>query len=364
MKRRIVRPVLILGIVLSVLSLLVLKLSDVYAQETFTRLPLSILDVAFSPNGQYVARVYANGNFDVLNIQNNQLYFQNNSPENRQLWSAKVAWSLQGDQLAIGIGATISIWSVTDQTLELTHEYAAGGIDELVYFENSTFLPEGFVSLEWDSTSTLLMAKSVSSRLTVWSKLNHSLIADQVLGTNPIRVVWVLGTLQIASIDSIFDIQTQSLKIRNSKRIAQLAGECNVTTSLQSSSDGQSFVQGTYTGCVVMIDADTGNEVAGFKISDVPIDDANYSPNGKQIVAIDREGYVRVIDTTTGNIAVVDHIAGELYTVDWSMINNQIAYAGIDKNQETFYATVDVTEVEKLLNSKDVYQSEIKITFP
>lgn len=333
-----------------------------HAQKIFSRPAQSILDLAFSPDGKQIAKVYANGKVEVLTTYNNEILFQSILDEELQLWSAKAAWSPHGNQLSVGIGATIYIWKVTDQKLELIEQYAAGGNNEAVYFENSSYLPEGFVSLEWDITGTLLMAKSVSSRLTVWSTTKQAFIADQILGTNPIPVVWLPDNLHIASIDSIFDIQTQTIDFRSPDQIKSLSSACNASTSFESSNSGQLIVQGTYTGCVVIIDANTGEELAGFKITDVPINDAHYSSDGTQIIAVDRKGYVRVVEIATGAFTVVDQIDGELYAVDWSAANNQIAYGGIYGNQNSFYISSSLADIENLMRSKTAHQSEIAVT--
>jgi hypothetical protein len=143
---------------------------------------MAVLDLQYSPEGQYVARVYADGRPEVLDASTNRVILEDTVELPNPLLRAKVDWSLTGDRLAAGIGAQVYIWDVENaRLLETVH---AGGDEPLVYFEDGSYIPEGFVSLQWDTSGTLLMAKSVSSRYTVWSTEQQTFIADQAIN-NP-----------------------------------------------------------------------------------------------------------------------------------------------------------------------------------
>ncbi len=355
-----------------------LLVGAVHAQEIpqtiHSRPPLAVLDVQYSPNGRYLARVYAEGRLEVLDAFTNRLMLEDSVELPNPLFSAKIDWSPTGDRLAAGIGAHVYVWDIENAQLIETIE--AGGEDPLVYFEDGSYLPEGIVSLQWDSTGTLLLTKSMSSHLTVWSTEQQTFIFDRVVGNNPVPVVWLADNQHITNGSSVFDIQTQEFVVYDSERLPGVVSNCGPYFSIASNSNRTRIIQATGYGCIVIRDAATGDEIAGYQLSAGwspndsgiviaeninPIWDVSWSPDDSKLVAVDSLGAVQVVDIATGSITLIDQQAGALYAVDWTDTNTAIAYGGNTLGEDTVFATISVAEVERLMISA-ARQPEFAIT--
>lgn len=347
------------------LLLCVLLVNAGHAQETsptiLNRPPLAVLDVQYSPDGRYLAQVYAEGRLEVLDTSSNRLVLEDSIVLPNPLLRAKVDWSPTGDRLAAGIGAQIYIWDVETERLLETVE--AGGPESLVYNESGYYAPEGFVSLQWDSSGTLLMAKSVSSRYTVWSTEQQAFIVDQVIGNNPVPVVWLAGDQRVSTGNSYLDIQTQEYVVLSTQRLPEATSQCGVYLSISSSSDRTRIAWGTFNGCVIIIDGATGNQIAAYKIAEngESIRDVNWSSDDSAIVTVSSMGSVQVLDVATSSVTMIAQQDGSLYAVDWADDNSAIAYGGNTDGEAAIFATVSVAEVEQLM-ATEARQPEFAIT--
>ncbi|MDX2162265.1 MAG: WD40 repeat domain-containing protein [bacterium] len=338
--------------------------------------PMAVLDVQYSPDGRYIARVYAQGRLEVLEAASNRTVLEDTVALPHPLQRAKVDWSPTGDQLAAGIGAQIYIWDVgTTQLLETIN---AGGSEPLVYFEDGSFIPEGFVSLQWNSTGLLLMAKSMSSRFTIWSKDQLVFIVDQVTGNNPVPIVWLADDRHISNGTSVFDIQDPTSRFipRQGQPLEGVLNNCGPYSSIATNANRTLIVQATIYDCIVITDAFTGDEIGGYQISEIlslyendleliehmnPIWDVSWSPDESVIIAVDSQGAVRVVDIATGSVTLIAQQSGPLYAVDWADTNTAIAYGGSTLGEDTVFATVSVAEVDRLMMSA-ARQPEFAIT--
>ncbi|MBK8032859.1 MAG: hypothetical protein IPK17_25945 [Chloroflexi bacterium] len=339
------------------------------AQENLpirNRPPLAVLDVQYSPDGPYLALVYADGRLEVLDASSQRIILEDMVELPNPLLRAKVDWSPTGDRLAAGIGSQVYIWDVQNRRLLQTVE--AGGAESLVYFEDGAYVPEGFVSLQWDSTGALLLAKSVSSRFTVWSIEHQAFIVDRVFGNNPVPIVWLVDDRRISNGQSVFDILNQSRVFvgLDAQRLPGVLSNCGPFSAIDINRDRTWIVQATIYDCIIIRDAATGSEIAGYQISGLislyengmtlaehmnPIWDVSWSPDDRAIVAVDSSGAVRVVDVATGNVTLIAQHDGPLYAVDWADDNSAIAYGGNTQAEETVFAAVSVTEVEQLMAS-------------
>jgi WD40 repeat protein len=354
-------------LIVLLLAMLSAHFYPAFAQEILSRPANSILDIAFSPTDDLVAQVSANGSVDIISLEGDKQQMTQLLPiqSSSHLWIAKLAWSTDGRYLAAGVGNTIYVWEISPPRYILRDQYVAGGTDTVVYVDPN-FIPEGFISLQWDTTGSLLMARSISSRLTIRQIMTDAFIVDQDSGgnPNPIPLVWLPGNLLLSDgmSNGVFNIQSQSFEVFMRERIPVLAGSCNIVWSLDTNLDRTLLIVGTYTGCVNIVDGTTGHERAGFKIADVPIIDASFSPDESQIVAIDAEGIVRIVDATTGASRIISQNTGELYAVDWSRTNGVIAYGGISSADTAVMTTIPVESIEQMSTERDVIPALLAVT--
>jgi WD40 repeat protein len=316
----------------ALLGLLLLIVAAITAQNDipiFHRPTLAVLDVKYSPDAHFLARVYANGRVQVINMFLNtakkEIIFETSVDLPHPLVSARVDWSPNGTLLAAGIGSNIYIWDIP--SARLLETIPAAGEDPLVLREADYYVPEGFSSLEWDSTGTRLMAQSESWRYTIWSTEQQEFIFDLTIGNESRPVVWLPGETHISYYDNYLDIAIQELVSRSTQVLPQVGGTCAGYHSISSNHDNTRIAWGTYNGCVVILDAETGNQVAGYKIgeNDNPIWDVDWSPDGDKIVAVANDSTVQIVELATGNVTLIGPYEGSLYTVDWGS-NNAISF--------------------------------------
>jgi WD40 repeat protein len=352
--------------VLLIILLSVLMINTGHAQETpqtiLNRPPLAVLDIQYSPDGRYLARVYAEGRLEVLDTSTNLLVLEDSIELPNSLERARVDWSPSVDRLAAGIGAQVYIWDVANWRLLETVQ--AGRGEPLVYFEDGSYIPEGFVSLQWDSTGTLLMAQSVSSRYTVWSTDQQAFIVDQVIGNNPVPIVWLADDRHISNGDSVFDIynQTPVFVQLSPQRLTGVVSNCGPYSSIASNSDRTQIVRATiYRGYQITPGWPEG--ISGIAVAEYmnPIWDVSWSPDDRTIIAVDSLGAVRVVHVATGMVTLIAQQDGPLYVVDWADDNSAIAYGGNTQAEAAIFATVSVAEVEQLM-ATEARQPEFAIT--
>lgn len=323
------------------------------AQEDFpinTISPHTVLDLQYSPDGQYLAQIFASGRLQVTETDTSHAVIDEIVDLPYALLQAQVAWTPIGDRLAAGIGQHVYIWQL--DTLQLSNTIIVGGEDQLVYSETGYYLPESVVSLEWDSTGMLLMAKSISSRFTVWSSQQNALIADQFYGNNPVPIVWLSDDRHLSNNFTLFDIQAETFSVLSPQRILTVTNNCSVGGSLVSNSDRSLTAQGTYHGCIVITDPAAGRHIAGYKIAENQafIQDVSWSPDETMIAAVDMLGSVYVLDLNTGAVAVIAQVEGELYAIDWSSTRNEIAYGGLALDNTAIFETINMNNISQNMN--------------
>lgn len=360
---------LLIRILFSLSPLLTALLIPIFSQTQqelpiLNRPSLTVLDMQYSPDGELIAQIYANGRLEIFEIASGGIVLEDTPVLPNPLVSAKVDWSLKGDRLAAGIGSLIYIWDVGNARLLETVK--AGGDEPLVYKEADYYVPEGFTSVQWDSTGTLLLAQSVSSRYTIWSIEKQAFIFDLTIGNEARPVVWLPGEQRISYYHNYLDIQAQERVARPTQDLRGLASQCGGYHANVSGADRSLMAWGTSNGCVIILDAETGNEIAGYKIAenDHVITGVSWSPDDSAIVAVDTQGGVQVIEVASGNVTLIEKVDGALYAVDWSAANSQIAYGGGTEDGETLFATVEVAEVERLMASDAARQAELVVTPP
>jgi WD40 repeat protein len=352
--------------VLGVMLMAIIPLKASLAQDSILQNQNSILDVEFSPDGHLLAEIDSQGRLQIQSVTSQTIVLKYEPEIRFPLISARIAWSNTGSYFAAGIAGQIYIWTVNAQDFEMQNAYGAGGSDDPFYFVTGEMLPEGIVSLQWDSTDTLLLAKSLSSRLTVWSNEEQSLIADQTYGNNPIPVVWLADNRTIwgGPGTSFFDLQTQIFTLQSPQNVSILSNNCTLPTSIEVSADHNLMVLGTGNGCILIVNTSSEYVVGGYKITNAVIVDLDVSPDGTQIAAADANGNLRIVDVMTGDSTVVAQNDAALYAVDWSPTNSFIAYAGVNSADAAVMQTLSVQAVEQMIDSRPAEPAPLAITPP
>lgn len=154
-----------------------------------THSPLAVLDVQYSPDGQSLARVYAEGRLEVLDASSQRIILEDMVELPNPLLRAKVDWSPTGDRLAAGIGSQVYICDVQNRRLQQTVD--AGGTEPFVYFEDGSYIPEGFGKACNGTVRARCCWRKACSRFTVWSTEQRNSSSSIRCWNNPVPIVWL-----------------------------------------------------------------------------------------------------------------------------------------------------------------------------
>ncbi|MBK9124678.1 MAG: WD40 repeat domain-containing protein [Chloroflexi bacterium] len=270
------------------------------------------------------------------------------------LLRARIDWSPDGKLLAAGIGPDVHVWETG--TWNETAWYVAGGSEALVYFESGHHVPEGIVSLAWNDDSSLLLARSVSSRTTVWAGLTQALTFDQTAGNNPVAVHWLVGESNFT--DGEGYISSSDSGSRTHPVPDLLAAGCLGGTGIDFSASQGSLAVATLNGCIIVVDATTGMQERHFRllpqglpVADVALRDLAWSPDGSEIAAISETGSLYIVSANSGDYYVINlPKSAVLSAVDWSS-DGTLAYVGLDADGTSLLATVGNDELSELIGS-------------
>jgi WD40 repeat protein len=328
------------------------------------RPPQTVLDVEYSPDGNYLARVFAEGRLEVFEVVSNRIIIEDSAVLPHSLLRAKIDWSPKSDLLAAGIGSQVYIWNVMDG--QLLETIKVGGEESLIYTESGYAVPQGFHSVEWDSTGNLLRAHSTSSRHIVWSIEQQAFISDVEVGNAIFPMVWLADNQRVSNGEYGWDIvRNEVSRTKPSNNAYEVASRCSAYYgAISTTADRDLIAKGTFNGCIVIMDANTGDQIAGYKIGDDEntIWGLSWSPDDSAIVAVDSQGGVQVVDVATGSVTRIAEVEGALYAVDWADTDSSIAYGGQTTDGATVFAEVDVAEVRRLMGSDAAREPEFAVT--
>ena len=330
--------------------------------EPYAYRPHTALDVTYSPNGQYLALVYANGQLEVIDVATNTNILDYELSLPYSLLRAKVGWSPSGSFLAAGIGGYVYLWNF--ETLQLLRTLHVGSSEEFVYSETGEYLPEGIISLEWSSDANLLLTQSLSSRYTVWSPELGKFVFDQSIGNNPLPVVWLSDNTHIFDVRSTLDFLKQNRFGNPSQQISWVGSRCSVRLSMATNLTHARIAIGTANGCIIIVDANTGNQVAAYKISneDDPIWDIGWSSEGESIAAVTDQGRLLIFNIESGDYFIASQNNGPLYTVDWAESRTLITYGGRVTENSINLTTLSDVEIANLIEAGLALQPVISST--
>lgn len=350
-------------------AILLMSMSSVYSlQNRIFERPLStILDVEYSKDGRQFARVFASGRLEILDVATNTVAWEREFALPYALHQAAVAWSPAGDRLAAGIGAILYIWDT--ESMHLFQTVQIGSDEPLIYFETGIEYPEGFVSLEWDSTGQQLLSSMISATISVWSVDKQQFIYQYITqsGSGYSAVVWLEGGTRFSTGRAVFDITTQSGAVYPTPHyIPEVSGRCGGISTITSRSDRQVIASGWHNGCIVLIDAATGDHLAAYRVKgiDTPILDLVWSPQENAIAAVTISGDFWIIEILTGRSVWFKESGIELHAVDWSSLNDTIAYGGgVAQENHPFLSAIKGAQVDEMILAGDTTDLDF-VVFP
>ena len=301
---------------------LLVGLQTAAAQDVRSRALKTILDVEWSPDGRFVAQILADGQVQIFDTATQQIATEFVLEEERIMYYGQVDWSADSQLLAIGIGQTITIWDRTSD--QVVQSFQGGNGSDLVSFEAGYFIPESFVSLEWNRDTSLLLAGSVSSRITVWSYPSANLQVDQIAGNIPGFWVWLPDETGVTTGERVLGLQTSEFRFLNGTQLPETFNFAT-PTAIAISNDRTRLTRGTVLGQIEIMDAITGDTITGEKIMDAPINQLVWSPDGTQILTTSRDNVITLVNAQSGEPIEIFRSTEPILSADWSPYGGQIA---------------------------------------
>jgi predicted outer membrane repeat protein len=329
----------ILLLVVAFINILIANNSLVNSQTILTNPPQTIVSLAWSPNGQYLAQLKSNGTLQVLQAGDLSVVFNFNAGVSQSIFRGVVTWSNDGSKLSAGIEQNIYIW--TAPQFQLTHTLIGGGGVALVSTEGDYRIPEGFLSLVWNQASNQLMAQSISMRLTLWSYPSGNLILDTRIRGPQVNYVWLPDESGFTNGTTVYLFGGVEVTPLNRNRITEatnLGGETYTSINYLNTLIARLGVFGG----VEIVNAITGNSTAFYQINPnkKPLTSASWSSDGQKLAIVDDAGRLYLLNTQSGSITLLNTVNGKLFAVSWNPVNNQIAFGGVSNNNTTIASVV------------------------
>lgn len=338
--------------------ILFVHLSPVHVDaQDYERLePLALIDVRFSPDGSQLARIFANGSVQVIDVETGALNFE--MVQNLSLFDAALTWSMNSDYLVAGTGTLVLVWDTTNW--QLIREFDTG--KNVVADMDGYSIAEGWISLDLSPDGRLLFGETLSAFLYLWSADDLSLLYEGQIGSNPVPMAWLPDSSGITTGRSTFDVATLTI---NYNVVSQTGLDCcdlSLPVSIELSPDGRFFAVGDITGSIGLIDADTLQLMNLFKHalgigSEYAVNDVAWSADGSEVLFLGA-GVAKLLDIQSRIVEPLITIEGDLITGDWSGQNN-LALGGYQNESGLFgLATMGLNSLNSEQNINIIFNFE------
>ncbi len=283
----------------------------------------AVVDIAWSPNGSRIARVFANGRVEVTDITSSLTIFTFNSGLSPS-W-ASVTWNPDSNRLAAGIERNVYVWNITSgQNL---YTLPAGASSGIAYTEIGQET-EAIVSIDWNSTGDRLASISLDGILRIWNTTTGQMTLDvsglQQIGSiawNPSGTELITGSgLALRTINPL-NGQVQMISPNSFHGSGAI-------TSVDLSPDGAKIANATVYGEVMIWDIPAAQQLYRFNDNRELIREVRWSPDGSRVASAGRDGALRIWNATTGQQLSVIQSGSPLFALAWSPDGTRVAYGG------------------------------------
>ena len=134
-----------------------------------------IVDVAWSPDGEYIARTFSSGTVEVVNVESKLSVFS--FVAEFSLRRAAIAWNpVHSHTLAAGVERYVYVWNVA--TGETLFTFLAGNPNGVGMTEAGEFT-ESIYSIAWTSDGGRLATLSLDGILRIWNMSTGEMVLDK-----------------------------------------------------------------------------------------------------------------------------------------------------------------------------------------
>jgi WD40 repeat protein len=298
-----------------------------------------ILDIAWSPTGNWIARAFYGGTIDVIDAISGQTAFTFNNGESP---ATAVTWNpMNNSQLAGSIGHDIFIWNIsTGQTLFTMQDSATQQIISTDLWSNA---PDAIVWLDWSNDGTKLASMSRSSLLQVWNPSTGSLLRNVTGIGQSVAVSWSSDSNQIAVTDGF------TIRIANSGAgtITTLPNgpHGNFLTAIDWGPNNTRIAVSTVAGEVIIWGTSGGQLLQYLNLTSAMVYDVAWSPNGNSLASTSFDGAIRVWNTSTWSLSGTIQTNNSSFApaMAWSPDSTKITYADSDGGLQIIPAPSTIT---------------------
>ncbi|NDJ16960.1 AAA-like domain-containing protein [Myxacorys almedinensis] len=277
---------------------------------------LSVLEVAFSPDGQLMASASEDGTVNLWRVKGGTL-LRTLKPDRSRLWS--VHFSPDGQTLASsGRDGTVQLWRVSDGTLLNAWKAHPDWVRSV------RFSPDGQVLASSSSDQTIKLWR-VSDRT-----LFHTLKGHRGWATS---VNFSADGTMLAS--SGADKTVRLWNVRDGREQRQLTGHNRSVRSVHFSADGQLLASGSEDGTLKVWQVSDGTLLRTLDFDRSPVWSVRFSADGKFLAGGSSEGTVKLwtladLDDETTQPQIFKGHYGRTWGIEISPDSQLLASGGVD----------------------------------
>lgn len=274
----------------------------------------SVATATWSPNGQFIARIFEDGLLEVVEATTNNSLFTHNYAASSVY---QLDWSPDGQMLAVGLDENLVLWDNFENFPQQN--------PQLRFTSN---IHSGFIiSVAWSGDSTQLFSMTFEGELISWNLFNGTPIFTSVVAQSR-SLSWGCDGNNLFTVAGV-----TMAKIFTNDGSLQGAFEdvIDVSAYVACSPDGSKIAVGSGFGEVTIYDIThpTLNRLQEYIVNaGITVNSLSWSYTGEYLLA-SSGSLITVLDTVNeAEVYQFDTGSGVVSVVDWSPHNNTFVYGG------------------------------------
>jgi WD40 repeat protein len=298
------------------------------------RQPEFIWSVAWSPDGNSIAmgigaEICAQSNNDYsVRVLNLQTGFISKTLSYHRCSVTALDWSPDGSKLVTTSGTEGGsiIWDV-------------GLAQPISYFQSRTM--PGFIDNVWNPNPNYNSIASISEtdpNITIWNPINGH-ITFSFNSNFPTSITWSPNGVNIVTGTDNGDIDIWNAL--TGQLIETIPAHTSTITSIEWSPNGNQIASAGADNTIKIWDAWTGLPLLTLQGHANIINNLVWSPDSSRLASASNDGTVRIWDAATGEQISIFQYEGRVYTVDWSPTGDYVVFGGSSSDGQDATAEIE-----------------------
>jgi WD40 repeat protein len=276
-----------------------------------------IEDIEWHPSDDVLAVAYSNGRIKVVDQTNKTITFQ----QSVRTPVYEIEWSPDGTRLATSSAEKILVWDVT--TGQLVTTLSGSSFSGDIATEAGT-AQEAVYDMDWN-TANQLASIAISGEFRIWDMDNSQLVVEAFV-SQPGDIAWSPDNSHLLTTSGIVIVTIDPINGAQ-ERWQEDGGYSDYASAIVWSADGSKFAIGDGFGRVSIVNDNTGEFIDATPITDIPVTDISWSPDGAIIAATNADGSIQLYNAET--LALLQTLLRtNSAVVAWSPDGTKLAFEG------------------------------------